>query len=173
MHQCQQLFRGVGNVHITASHRLRKQPFKLVYGNQEADTHHPKAISDTFMGDLMVEKEKKVAGMFRRGRNQPPKGGGLPPRLGTRRSRSAEFWPGVACMSVSTWPASMSRLAWSILGSGGQAGGRGVGRFVTFVRQRQIDVRLRRFRATWRCRLLAPDGSPFSWDHGHLVTSVG
>ncbi len=33
------------SVPITVSHRLREQPFKLMQGNQEADTHSHRAIS--------------------------------------------------------------------------------------------------------------------------------
>ncbi len=53
--------------------------------------------------------------------NRPPLGGGCPPGPGTIVLRSAASSPGVACMSVSTKPASMSRLACCMTGSGASA----------------------------------------------------
>ena len=54
-------------------------------------------------------------------RRQPPEAGGLPPGPGTSLARRLASSPGVARMSVSTKPASMSRLACAMTGSGAVA----------------------------------------------------
>lgn len=68
-------------------------------------------------------RREPVVGAHRNapGLDQASGASGLPPGPGTSSARRAASSPGVTCMSVSTCPASRSRLAWTMTGSGSTA----------------------------------------------------